>query len=36
MPIDPLHERAVMIAWAFENHRADILAQYGIYVTFDI
>ena len=36
MPIDPLRERAAMIAWAYKHHRADILAEYGIYVTFDI
>lgn len=24
-----------LIAWAWENRRADILAQFGICVTFD-
>ncbi len=25
-----------LIAWAWKNRRADILAQFGIYVTFDL
>jgi len=34
-PLDPSRERAAMIAWAFKHKRADILAQYGIFVTFN-
>jgi hypothetical protein len=27
---------AELIAWARENRRSDILAQFGIYVSFDL
>ena len=37
IPIFPRGEMAIdeLIAWAWENRRADILAQFGICVTFD-
>ena len=28
--------REELIAWAWENRRSDILAQFGIYVSFDL
>jgi len=37
-PAFPRREASIdeLIAWAWENRRADILAQFGIYVTFDL
>jgi hypothetical protein len=31
--IDPQTPREELIAWAWENHRYDILAQFGIYAS---
>ena len=33
--IDPQTPREELIAWAWENHRYDILAQFGIYASPD-